>query len=286
MEALQFFMHKKVVILHEENSALEAAKAMTVHRMGCVLVVDKVGEPAGIVTDRDLMKILAKEGSPQTQLGKFMSRNLQMVEDSGSLKDVIQIMKQFGVRRVPVIAQHGKKRKCVGIVTLDDLLARQELDPSEIAQIIKAQIFSTYAEGAIVPVDREVFVSHLRKHFNRPDPVLFEFAKTVFETIFKRMHYSSAVQFMLQLPREFQDIFVQLPAGPDRQITALTLIDDVARILSLNPQEVPAALRTLWAVLDQFGDSQQLENALLHMPGDVQDLFLVSHPLRFLEIEP
>ena len=76
--------------------------------------------PVGIVTDRDVVvEVIAPELDPSVMtVGDIMVSNLAIVDQESGIFEVIQLMSDKGVRRLPVV---GKNGELVGIVTLDDL---------------------------------------------------------------------------------------------------------------------------------------------------------------------
>jgi CBS domain-containing protein len=92
--------------------------------VGDVVVVDQPnGEKiaVGIVTDRDLVvEVMAKEGDPALVTAKdLMGGELVTVGEASDVYETAELMRDRGVRRVPVVDDQGG---LLGIVTLDDLL--------------------------------------------------------------------------------------------------------------------------------------------------------------------
>ena len=116
--------NREVVITRRDMRLGEAAKLMADYHVGSlVVVVDRERErvPVGIITDRDLtLAVLAKGVDPRTlEVGEVMSGELVTVREEDSITEVLRIMRERGVRRVPVLATDGA---LVGIVSIDDVL--------------------------------------------------------------------------------------------------------------------------------------------------------------------
>ncbi|MGE5650957.1 MAG: CBS domain-containing protein, partial [Bacillota bacterium] len=75
----------------------------------------------GMVTDRDIAIVaVARNFDPQSlRVGDIMSGQVITARADASLNDVLHLMRQGGVRRVPVTTENGV---LIGIATLDDLL--------------------------------------------------------------------------------------------------------------------------------------------------------------------
>ncbi|MDF2940655.1 MAG: hypothetical protein K0R66_1297 [Gammaproteobacteria bacterium] len=66
-----------------------------------------------------------------------MSKNLYMENQDTDIAEVISMMKEKGIRRVPII--DDESRLC-GIVSLDDLCLMVDKEQDNIADIIRKQI--------------------------------------------------------------------------------------------------------------------------------------------------
>jgi CBS domain-containing protein len=275
---LESFIHRKVVVLRETDTAASAAKAMRERRIGCVLVVNHLGSLSGIVTDRDLVNtVLAGEHGPNTRLREFMTRQPKCLPETASIPEAIEGMKDRGVRRIPVV--HESKDgvvKCVGLVTLDDLVAAQAVSASDLAQIIKAQIYHGQQEVKNEETSAGDFLKILAGYFYNNEQELENFSRVVFENLFRRLHYSSAIQFMWQLPKEFQIRLSQVAPGPDRTVTAAKMVDEVTEALHIPPEAAAGAVQKLWMVLNRFSDTEALDITMAQLPEELQALF--SHP--------
>lgn len=107
---------KRVVTVSRQDSARDVALRMARELVGCVIVTDADDRPVGIITDRDLAKKAL--GAPQLTAGEVMSQPLAYVAPDVTLELVVELMRQRGVRRVPVV----KESKLCGLVSLDDVL--------------------------------------------------------------------------------------------------------------------------------------------------------------------
>jgi CBS domain-containing protein len=112
-------MTRQVVYLPEDTSLDEAAQAMRDQGIGDV-VVTRGPTMAGIVTDRDIVVRAVAEGLPTrtTTLGAIASRELIMIEQSATVEEAVQAMRDRGVRRLLVC---DADRKVVGIISLSDV---------------------------------------------------------------------------------------------------------------------------------------------------------------------
>ncbi len=118
------YCNREVVVVDKQDSISDAAKVMREHHVGDVVVVRTEGGkqyPVGMLTDRDItLEIVATGTDPDSvSVADAMSFDLVSVFDDDDLMHVIELMRDEGIRRVPVI---DRDEALVGILTVDDLL--------------------------------------------------------------------------------------------------------------------------------------------------------------------
>ena len=133
--------NRSVVVTAAKTSVQEAARLMREHHVGSLVIVEETARgrrPVGIVTDRDIVvEVVAARVEPATvTVGEIMGPGLVTARESDEPWETIQLMRQKGVRRIPVLGDDGL---LVGIVTVDDLLEiiAEELDG--LAKVIAAE---------------------------------------------------------------------------------------------------------------------------------------------------
>ncbi len=95
------------------------ARQMEQHNVGAVVIAEE-GRPVGIITDRDLALALGAHGlSPRAEVHKVMKRHVVAIPEDTGLLTATRLMREAGVRRLPVV-DHADR--LTGMVTLDDLL--------------------------------------------------------------------------------------------------------------------------------------------------------------------
>ena len=117
---------QQVQTLQPDASVREAAQVMRDHDIGDVLVCDG-DQLVGIVTDRDIAVRAAGDGKdPDTcTVDEICSPNMVTIDSMASTDDAASMMRQFALRRLPVIGSDGLT--LYGVVTLGDLA--REVDP-------------------------------------------------------------------------------------------------------------------------------------------------------------
>jgi CBS domain-containing protein len=117
---VQDVMTPEPVSLLSIATVADAAQAMRDNDIGDVVVLDDTtARLCGIVTDRDLVVRAVAEGKDpsSTTLASICSSELHCVTREDSVDDVIRLMREHAVRRVPVV----EGDKPVGIVSIGDL---------------------------------------------------------------------------------------------------------------------------------------------------------------------
>jgi len=114
-------MTRQIVYLPEDTMLDEAAQVMRDKGIGDV-VVTRGPTMTGVVTDRDIVIRAIAEGLPThaTSLGAIVSHELILVDQSATVHDAVQAMRDRGVRRLLVC---DADRNVVGIISLSDLAA-------------------------------------------------------------------------------------------------------------------------------------------------------------------
>jgi CBS domain-containing protein len=119
--SIESLIRRPVMTLPASASCVAAARLMRDENIGSVVVAD-TREPLGVVTDRDLaIRVLAEARNPEdVRLEEVMSPYPVFLSIRRSLDDAITTMRDLGVRRLPVVDEHGHLE---GIVSMDDILA-------------------------------------------------------------------------------------------------------------------------------------------------------------------
>jgi signal-transduction protein with cAMP-binding, CBS, and nucleotidyltransferase domain len=226
-DSIQPYINRRVVVLNQNLPATVAARALHERGVGSAVVADKHGHMVGIVTDRDLSsQVLGFELPADTPISEIMTTDILKVKKSASISDVAKVMEVNGIRRVPVIEKtENGREKCIGIVTLDDLIASQSVDPRLLSKIVKAQIFrqvrkfhsSQKNEGR-----RDQTLNRFNKvmadQMNVPKATAERMAFCLLKEIVQRLTSTGAAHFIAQLPSILHEDLLDLPAGPNLKI--------------------------------------------------------------------
>lgn len=110
-------MHRDVVTVGSEDSFADAAKVLREHHISSVIVKGE-GGPAGIVTERDFVNLVADGHEPASvRVGDRMTKDVTTVEPKTDIAEAAKIMGRRGIRHLPVL----EKGNLVGIISIRDL---------------------------------------------------------------------------------------------------------------------------------------------------------------------
>lgn len=301
MSAITPFVHRKVVSLRSDDSARQAAHAMCVRNIGCVIVLDHQEDMAGILTDRDLAcAVLGQGKAPDTPISEIMTSNPSYVDENATVEDVIQCMESSGIRRIPVVStdQEGR-RKCIGIVTLDDLAASELIPTDRLSAIVKAQIRrrgspvsiqkmkaaqggpSMTSQPATEPEKNQKQLLHfytvIRERTLLNQKELAPVTHFILSSLVRRLHYTGAAELIATLPERIQEELLDLPAGPDLSITPGTLLEILTTDFQMDEAKARFTIVEFFGALRSLLSEQQLDHIRAQLPEEFR-AFLIELP--------
>ena len=125
-----------VVTAQRDTPVRTVAAKMAEEDVGSVGVVDD-GRPIGVVTDRSIALALERTPDLSDQSAETLLRGDVVTADTSmSILDVLDLMSDEGIRRIPVVGDDGQLR---GIVTLDDALVHLGSVRSHIVKTVQSQ---------------------------------------------------------------------------------------------------------------------------------------------------
>lgn len=119
----------------EDASLRDVASTMADDEVGSV-VVTRDGEPAGIVSDRDIALAVGRGEDDSLTAGDLADGDVATIEADREAVEVSRKMGEAKVRRLPVVDEDGS---LVGIVSLDDVVATVGEELEDVATVIESQ---------------------------------------------------------------------------------------------------------------------------------------------------
>jgi CBS domain-containing protein len=126
-----------IVSINAGAALLDAAELMRTRHVGSLPVTaddQPNGAPSGILTDRDIVLAVVAPGVDVASLNvaDVMTREPATCRLEDDLFDTIQVMRNAGVRRLPVLDRGGH---LTGMVALDDIFHALSMQLGELSRV-------------------------------------------------------------------------------------------------------------------------------------------------------
>ena len=129
---VQDIMSSSVYSVQVGDSIAQAARSMAENDVGFLPVLE-ISKLVGVVTDRDVaVRAVAAEIDPHSSVRRIMSTDVTSCSASDAIEDVLEIMSNEQVRRLPVC---NPSKEVIGIVALADA-AQRDPDKREVAETL------------------------------------------------------------------------------------------------------------------------------------------------------
>jgi len=123
-----------IVSIMPSETLENAARLLTEKRIGAVVVLDRRGKLAGILSERDIVRAIADKGLTAAlamRVEDMMTKEVRTCLPSEPVKDLMKMMTLRRHRHVPVVDASGD---LVGVVSIGDAVkARLDEQASEVA---------------------------------------------------------------------------------------------------------------------------------------------------------
>ena len=127
-----------VAAVRPDTPVADIARALADHRIGAILVRDAEGRLAGIVSERDIVRCLARDGAAvlEQPASALMTSVLHTVRPETTVAQAMTMMTDHRVRHLPVL-DHGT---LVGIISIGDVVKRRLADQAQEVDSLKAYV--------------------------------------------------------------------------------------------------------------------------------------------------
>jgi CBS domain-containing protein len=117
---------------------IEAAGRLAQRRIGALVVVDEQGEIAGIVSERDIIRVLAESGPAclTRPVTESMTHQVVTCQEGDTLDELMSMMTTRRFRHIPVVADGD----LVGIVSIGDVVKHHVAEIEMEATAMRAYI--------------------------------------------------------------------------------------------------------------------------------------------------
>lgn len=112
-------MRTDIKAAEAEDTFADVAKLMRSNGISSVVVLEKGGKLAGILTERDIVNLVAAGGDPHSVkvMHGMTRRHLETIGPKADIADAADRMVSLNIRHLPVV----ERGKVVGIVSIRDL---------------------------------------------------------------------------------------------------------------------------------------------------------------------
>lgn len=114
---------RDVVIARPNDTLAEVARVLAEKRIGAVVVADEDMHIAGILSERDIVRVIGEEGADALKrlASSVMTASVQSCREDHTINDVMEIMTRGRFRHMPV--EH--EGKLAGIISIGDVVKQR-----------------------------------------------------------------------------------------------------------------------------------------------------------------
>jgi CBS domain-containing protein len=117
MPVVRTHMSRDLLSVEPGETITEVAQRMVERNVGAVLVLDG-GRPVGIMTERDLMRAVARGLPGDAVVADYMTKDPETIEPDDTTQHAAVLMIHGGFRHLPVVEGDD----VVGILSIRDLM--------------------------------------------------------------------------------------------------------------------------------------------------------------------
>ena len=127
-----------VFTMRPEASLATAASELSTRRIGAVVLVDETGRIAGILSERDIVRVVGSRGEAglSERVADVMTKNVSTCSESTSIDELMGLMTRGRFRHVPVV----EAGRLVGLVSIGDVVKRRIAEAVQEAEHMRSYI--------------------------------------------------------------------------------------------------------------------------------------------------
>lgn len=121
----------RIISIRPDDTIADVARTLTRERIGAVLVRDGSGHVLGIISERDIVRGIARHGDAALRLAArdLMTGDVTVCHPDDTIDHVVATMTEGRFRHLPVL----QERELIGVISIGD--------------VVKARIEETEAEA-------------------------------------------------------------------------------------------------------------------------------------------
>jgi len=119
MLLVKHMMLTNVITASPNMTVNETIKMLYDKHIGCVVLIDADRKCIGIFTERDAIRLVAKNVQLDQPLDKVMTKNVVTIQEDSSITELRRTIYTHRIRHLPVVNQKGV---LVGLLSVRDVL--------------------------------------------------------------------------------------------------------------------------------------------------------------------
>jgi CBS domain-containing protein len=129
---------RDVLAIAPASTLAEAARVLTKHRIGALIVRDEDGALSGIISERDIVRAISEDGAAALVLtvAARMTRTVATCEQTDTIEEIMETMTRCRFRHMPVVEDDD----VVGIISIGDVVKTRIAETMREAQALKDYI--------------------------------------------------------------------------------------------------------------------------------------------------
>jgi len=103
------------------NSMRQVLKSMVENKVGSLVVIDNGNHPIGIITERDIVRLIYNQDSQEWQnkpVNEHMTKDIMIGFPDDDVEYIMALMTENRFRHVPIMAEG----KLVGLISIGDIV--------------------------------------------------------------------------------------------------------------------------------------------------------------------
>jgi uncharacterized protein (DUF2267 family) len=266
------------------------------NHVGSVVVHDGK-QLVGIVTDRDLaLQLVSDQLDPlETKLAEITMASPAVIGAGESVQDAACLMRDRHVRRLPIV----DGTELVGMITLDDLIVDQCVEPTLLADVVRSQLSEP---ARLKPADSlqpkrrpsaqatrtrraaQRHAAHVQRSYRDllarvmsetglDSPVSAEIAlDVVVSGLIKRVSADEARQFLAQLPCLLRERMAEVAKGPDRNVTRVKIAQELANRLTMSSERALGIVYSVCIAVGACVSGGELDDLRSQLPPEMRSI--------------
>ncbi len=115
-----------------------AARLLSAHRIGAVVIRGAGGRLAGILSERDIVRAVSEHGvdALSVSVGQVMTRNVMTCSENDSIADIMERMTAGKFRHLPVL----RDGQMIGLVSIGDVVKQRVGEIEQDAEALRQYI--------------------------------------------------------------------------------------------------------------------------------------------------